>query len=239
VIEPAEEFRASLRAAALEALRDDQLVTLGVRPRGPATGYGYIEQGEALAQHGEYTAHRVERFVEKPPLERAREFLAAGNFLWNAGIFVWRTSAVLAALRETAPRILLPLERAGRATGLGDIYPQLPALPVDIALMESATKRSVLPIDYRWNDVGSWTSLPEVNSGDEAGNCTCGPMQLVCEDARENIVFGEEGTLTALIGVEGLVVVRSGNAVLVCPKDRAQEVKAVVARLENEHPEFL
>ena len=239
VIEPAEEFRASLRAAAAEAMRDARLVTLGIRPNFAATGYGYIEIAEELAQHGDFHAHRVERFVEKPELERAREFLTSGKFLWNAGIFVWQTSSVLAALREHAPEILEPLERAGRATGLEQIYPTLPALPVDIAIMEPAENRSVLPIDYRWDDVGSWTSLPEVNASDSDGNCSAGETRLVCEDATGNIVFGEEGTLTALIGVQDLVVVRAGDALLVCPKDRAQDVKLIVDQLKQGSSEFL
>ncbi|MFT7486273.1 MAG: mannose-1-phosphate guanylyltransferase [Candidatus Paceibacteria bacterium] len=239
VIEPAEDFRASLRAAAQEARRASNLVTLGVRPTFPATGYGYIEQGAEVAQHGEFRAHRVERFVEKPELTRAQSFMEAGNFLWNAGIFVWESRTVIEALRKFAPEILEPLEQAGRSTDLGDIFPGLPALPVDIAVMERAQNRSVLPIDYRWDDVGSWTSLPEVSEADEAGNCKSGQSQVICEDARGNIVFGEAGTLTALIGVQDLVVVRSGDAVLVCPKDRAQDVKLIVERLKTEGKDFL
>ncbi len=239
VIEPAESFRSSLRAAAGGAQRDARLVTLGVRPTFPATGYGYIEQAEELARHGNYAAHRVERFQEKPKVERAREFLESGRFLWNAGIFVWQTKTVIAALRQFAPEILEPLEQAGRATDLADIYPELPALPVDIAIMEPADNRSVLPIEYRWDDVGSWTSLPEVTDADGAGNCSAGEARALFEDAKDNIVYGEAGTLTAMIGVQDLVVVRAGDAVLVCPKDRAQDVKLIVERLKRDGGEFL
>lgn len=239
VIEPAASFCDSLAAAVDEASRADQLVTLGIRPTFPATGYGYIEVAEELARHGEYAAHRIERFVEKPDRPRAEEFLASGRFLWNAGIFVWRTRTVLAALRAHAPGIVEPLARAGRATGLEQIYPTLPALPVDVAVMEQATQRSVLPIDYRWNDVGSWTSLPDVTEADAQGNCVAGGTRLVGLDAGENIVYGDAGTLIALIGVEDLVVVRAGDAVLICPKSRAQDVKGIVERLAAEGPEFL
>jgi mannose-1-phosphate guanylyltransferase len=239
VIEPAPEFRASLLAAVEEAGRGDRLVTLGVRPTHPATGYGYIELGEELARHGAFPAHEVTRFVEKPELARAEEFLASGRFLWNAGIFVWRTGAVLDALRTHAPEIVGPLEAAGRPDGLEELYPTLPALPVDVAVMEQAGARSVVPIDYRWNDVGAWTSLPEVVPADAAGNCITGGARLLAEDARDNVVFGEPGTLTALVGVEGLVVVRSGDAVLVCPRERAQEVRRIVERLREEGPEYL
>jgi len=239
VIEPAEAFRASLEAAAAEARREPRLVTLGIRPTFPATGYGYIACGGELARHGDFDALEVERFVEKPDEARAREFLASGDFLWNAGIFVWTTDAILAALREHAPAVLEPLEAAGRSTELDAIYPELPALPIDVAVLERAAKRSVLPIDFGWNDVGSWTSLPEVAGVDGEANCSAGGGRLLAEGASGNVVYGPEGSLVALVGVKDLVVVRSGDAVLVCPKDQAQRVKDVVQRLEGESPDFL
>lgn len=239
VISPAEEFRASLRAAAAEARRAPRLVTLGVRPSFPATGYGYIEQGAPAATHDRFEAFEVARFVEKPDEARAIEFLAAGSFLWNAGIFVWSTSTVLAALRMHAADILDPLEAAGSASGLDELYPTLRSAPFDKAVMEHASERSVIPIDYTWSDVGSWTSLPDVAEVDQAGNCSTGGSQLIAADSRDNIVFGESGQVTALLGVEGLVVVRAGDAVLVCPKERAQDVKLIVDQLAREAPDKL
>ncbi len=239
VIQPKSEFQASLRAAAAEAQRAERLVTLGVQPTFPATGYGYIQSGAKVAEHGEFHAHQVESFEEKPLQQRAEQFLASGDYFWNAGIFVWKTSTVLAALAKFAPGILTPLQQAGRATGLEEIYPKLPATPVDIAVMEQADNRSVIPISYRWDDVGSWTSLPEVCPPDENGNCVTGGTTALLEDSSGNIVFGEGDTLTALIGVQDLVIVRSGDAVLVCPRDRAQEVKRVVERLGIEGAQFL
>ena len=129
VIEPAEEFRASLRAAADEALREGRLVALGVRPSFAAAGYGYIEVGDSLAEHSGYRAYDVTRFVEKPDEARAQQFVASGSFLWNAGIFIWSSAAVLEALRTHAADILAPLEEAGRADGLEEIYPKLRAAP--------------------------------------------------------------------------------------------------------------
>ena len=239
VISPAEEFRASLSAAAAEARRARRLVTLGVRPTFPATGYGYIEVGPSTAQHPPFEAFEVARFVEKPDQARATEFLASGRFLWNAGIFVWETSTVLEALRTHAPDILEPLESAGSSTGLEELYPALRAAPFDKAVMEHAALRSVIPIGYTWSDVGSWTSLPDVAAVDGEGNCSTGGAQLISADARDNIVFGEPGQVTALLGVEGLVVVRAGDAVLVCPKERAQDVKLIVDRLAEEAPDKL
>jgi mannose-1-phosphate guanylyltransferase len=239
VISPPEDFRESLRAAAAEARRDARLVCLGVRPTFAATGYGYIEAGEPLAQHDEYAAHDVVRFVEKPEAARAQEFIDSGSFLWNAGIFAWTTEAVLAALREHANDIAQPLEDVGRADGLEQLYPTLRAAPFDKAVMEKAANRSVLPIAYEWNDVGAWTSLPDVAELDEARNCVAGGTQLVQTGSSGNVVYGEQGQLTTLIGVDDLIVVRSGDAVLVCPKDRAQDVKLIVERLEREAPEKL
>ncbi|HIG12397.1 MAG: sugar phosphate nucleotidyltransferase [bacterium] len=239
IISPALEFRASLEAAAAEARRASHLVTLGVRPTRPATGYGYIEVGEVLASHGEHAAHEVLRFVEKPDEARAREFQESGRFLWNAGIFAWTTCSVIEALRTHAPEIITPLEEAAGTGDLDSCYANLPALPFDTAVMERTALRSVLPIEYAWNDVGSWTSLPELLDLDDEGNCVSGGAKLVAQEARNNIVVGEEGLITALIGVEGLIVVRAGDALLVCPRERAQEVKLIAERLQNEAPDKL
>jgi mannose-1-phosphate guanylyltransferase len=239
VIRPVEEFHASLIAAVAEARRGRRLVTLGIEPTYPACGYGYIEMAEELGRHGEFVAHRVARFVEKPDEKRAVEFLSTGRFLWNAGIFVWETRGILEAMQRYAPEIVGPLEKAGRCTGLEDVYPTLPAEPIDRAVMEPADNRSVIPVGYSWNDVGSWVALPEVIAGDDEGNCRAGSGELVTLDSRENVVYGEKGTLTALIGIDGLVVVRSGDTVLVCPRARGEEVKQLVERLKNEGPEWL
>jgi mannose-1-phosphate guanylyltransferase len=239
VISPAEEFRASLQAAVDEARRAPRLVTLGVRPTFPATGYGYIEVGPATARHAQFEAFEVVRFVEKPDQARAMEFLESGKFLWNAGIFVWGTQTVLSAMRQHAADIFDPLEAAGSASGLEELYPTLRAAPFDKAVMEHASERSVIPIEYSWSDVGSWTSLPDVAELDELGNCSTGGSKLISADSRDNIVFGEAGQVTALLGIEGLIVVRAGDAVLVCPKGRAQDVKLIVDRLEREAPDKL
>ena len=236
VIAPVQEFQASLLAAVAEARRGHRLVTLGIRPTYPATGYGYIEIAEKLSRHGEFIAHRVEQFVEKPKEEIARGFVDSGRFLWNAGIFVWETRAILEALRTHAPAIVGPLETAGRSFDLEAVYAALPAKPVDRAVMEPAENRSVLPVAYRWNDVGSWVALPEILDGDGEENCVVGGTRLLATAAKGNVVYGEEGTVTALIGVEGLVVVRSGDAVLVCPREKAEEVRKIVEQLEHDSP---
>ncbi|MAE29704.1 MAG: sugar phosphate nucleotidyltransferase [Planctomycetota bacterium] len=250
VIEPAEEFRDSLRAAA-QAAGDGSLVTLGIRPTRPATGYGYIEVGEQLSPHEARTdsapvhpvhpVHIVRRFVEKPDANLAAEFLASGNFLWNSGMFIWRTDAFLAAVERWCPELapLADIDGTSSPSKIESAFAALPSLSVDVGLMERADNVLVLPVDYTWNDVGSWSALPGVSAADESGNFTSGGAQLISEQSTGCVVHGEEGELVALLGVEDLVVVRAGRTTLVCPRERAEEVRAIVAALEARAPEHL
>jgi mannose-1-phosphate guanylyltransferase len=242
VIEPVADFRRALRAAAEEALRDDVLLTFGIRPNSPATGYGYIEAGARTSGNDAIAVHAVARFVEKPDLARAKEFLASGRFFWNAGIFVWSTRSILSALSDHASATYEPLARAvaeRTSSAIERTYPSLPFESIDIAVLEKAANVRVVPIDFTWNDVGSWSALSAVHPLDARGNCAVGGTRVVAADAQNCIVYGGKGELTALIGVRDLVVVRSGKAVLVCPRERAQEVKEIVARLAEEGPNFL
>ncbi|TDJ76712.1 MAG: mannose-1-phosphate guanylyltransferase [Planctomycetota bacterium] len=235
LIAPAESFRASVLAAAGVARATGALVTFGIRPSYPATGYGYIEMGDPTGELAGESVHAVTRFVEKPDLARAQEFLANGRFLWNSGMFVWSTAAILDALAEHAPDVDSAL-RAASPADLARVYPDLPAISIDTGIMERAQVRRVLPIDYTWSDVGSWAALPGALGTDSSGHCVTGGTALLSEDARDCIVHGGEETLTALVGVEGLVVVHSNGVTLVCRKDRAEDVRAVVERLKREGP---
>lgn len=239
VIAPTASFRASLAAAAEEARASQALLTFGIRPTFAATGYGYIECGEQLGERAGQPVLRVARFVEKPARAKAEEFLATGRFLWNAGIFAWSTRAILAAFERDAAAILAPLRAARTAAQLAACYPKLPAQPVDIAILEKAPNVRTLPIDYTWNDVGSWAALPEIRRADEDGNFAflSGGARLIAEQARGCVVYAEGAELIALVGVEDLVVVRAGGATLVCPRERAQDVKKIVERLEKERGE--
>jgi mannose-1-phosphate guanylyltransferase len=239
VIEPAEDFRRILAAAAREAAESRALVTLGIRPTSPATGYGYIECGDRLHSTGGAPVHGVLRFVEKPDRPRAETFLRSGKFLWNAGIFAWSTQAILSALREHTPDLVRALSGIRSESERARVHAALPSVAVDVAILEKVSHVHVIPIEFTWSDVGSWAALSEVLVLDRDGNCTAGGTRLLAEDARDCIVYGERGDITALIGVHDLVVVRSGKAVLVCPRDRAQDVKSIVARLEREDPSFL
>lgn len=247
VIEPAAEFQRVLGLTAEHAANGDALYTFGIRPTFPATGYGYIEAAEH-APHGASAldVRGVARFVEKPDRARAEQFLATGRFFWNAGIFVWRTQAILSALREHAPSVVEPLEAAlsgptahAREAAARAAYPGLPSVSIDVAVMEKARDVRVVPIDFRWNDVGSWTAIPDVQASDVLKNTVAGGAQLLAHDARNCIAYGAQGELVALLGVRDLVVVHAGKVTLVCPRERAQDVKQLVERLEREGPEFL
>ena len=197
------------------------------------------EQEEAKGERDGDGFREVERFVEKPDLKRAEEFLTAGSFLWNSGMFVWRAEVILEAFRQHAPEILDPIER-GVATGdVAGIFAEVPALPVDKAILEHADNVRVLSPSWSWSDLGAWSSLAEVLGVDEEGNCAAGGAKLIAEDSKACTVFTEGDEHVALLGVEGLVVVRAGGVTLICPTDRAQEVRRLVDRLGGEAPELL
>jgi len=241
VIRPTEAFQRTLRAAAEEASAGESLVIFGVRPDHPATGYGYIEAGKTLATRDGIPVHAVTRFVEKPTRERAEQFLAAGNFLWNSGMFVWSTRAIRAALERHAPGIAQGLARVGAGEALARIYPTLPSVAIDVAVLEKASNVRMLPIDYRWSDVGSWSALPELHERDRDGNwpVLAGGARLVSEDSRGCLAYAEGQEVIALVGVHDLVVVRAGDATLVCPRERSQDVKRIVERLSAEGERFV
>jgi mannose-1-phosphate guanylyltransferase len=234
VIRPAESFRRTMRAAALFAQAQGALVVCGIKPTHPATGFGYVEAGPLVARSDDLPVHSVQRFVEKPALERAREFLASGRFLWNAGIFVWRTDAIWTQFERHLPEVARALAAATTEQAISSAYAAFPAVAVDVAILERATGVHMLPIDYFWSDVGSWPALAEVCAGDAGGNVTSGGAESIAIDASGNVVHAEPGEIVALIGVSDLVVVHSRGATLVCPKDQAQRVKELVERLQRQ-----
>ncbi len=234
VIRPAQEFRATMRAAAEHAALGDALVVCGIRPTYPATGFGYIEAGEQDGTSEGQPVYEVERFVEKPPLEKAREFLATRKFLWNAGIFVWRSKVIWSEFERWTPKLVKALEKHRDEAALAAAWEKLPAVSIDVAVLERAAHVRMLPIEYFWSDVGSWPALDEVSPRDAQGNVASGGAKLVAKESRDNIVHAEAGQVVALIGVQDLVVVHAGNATLVCPKDQAQRVREIVELLKSE-----
>lgn len=222
-------FRAILGQAARAVEREDRVMTLGVTPRWAETGYGYLELESGEEEGG---LRRVRRFVEKPTPEKAEEFLRSGSYLWNAGIFVFRGSTFLEILERLQPELARGLEEIAAAPErLGELYGRLPADSIDYAVMEKlGGSISTLPLDCGWSDLGSWAALEEILPRDASGNT--GRGDVVAVESKGNLLFSDAGTI-AVVGVEGLVVVRTGDAVLVMPKERSQEVRKIVARLQE------
>jgi mannose-1-phosphate guanylyltransferase/mannose-6-phosphate isomerase len=221
-------FRDALERAAGVVEREDRMMTLGVVPRWAETGYGYLELEPAgAAEIG--GVRRVRRFVEKPSEENARRFLDSGNYLWNAGIFLFRGSTLLDLVATHQPELSAGLEAiAASPERLRELYAALPADSIDYAVMEKLDGIATLPLDCVWSDLGSWEALAEILAADLQGNTGRGDILAV--EARGNLLFADQGTI-AVLGVEDLVVVRTGDAVLVMPKARSQEVRKLVAEL--------
>ncbi len=235
VIEPAEEFRRSLKAAASQAEQRNCLITFGIKPTFPATGYGYIEADGQVGSIQDIPVFAVERFVEKPDATRAAEFVESKRFWWNSGMFVWSTESILQALEKHCSEIKKGLKRLRKGIALEKVYEDLPKLPIDVAVMERADNVRMMPIEYRWSDVGSWDALRDLSEPDRDGNWSAlaDGAELITEDASGCIAYAEGEHLVALIGVKDLVVVHAGNATLVCPRERAQEVKRIAERLKE------
>lgn len=229
------QFRKKLAAAAAAAASTESLLTFGVLPTYPSTGYGYIRYDRAGGREisGE-PFFPVRAFREKPSLETAAEFLKSGDYVWNSGMFLWRASVFARALERDSPeffvfwpRMLDALRKRSRAL-LTRIFDEIPALSIDYALMEKARETIVCAGDFGWSDVGAWSALADLWPKDPQGNARRGDVLAV--DSSGNVIHNP-GRLTALIGVEGLVVVQTKDALLVCRKDRDQDVKKVLELL--------
>jgi mannose-1-phosphate guanylyltransferase len=222
-------FRDALERAARVVEREDRMMTLGVVPRWAETGYGYLELEPGAGGGDDSGVRRVRRFVEKPSAENAERFLASGNYLWNAGIFLFRGSTLLDIVARLQPELARGLEEIAAAPDrLGELYGRLPADSLDYAIMEKLDGIGTIPLDCGWSDLGSWEALDELLPRDAQGNAGRGDTLAV--DARGNLLFADQGTI-AVLGVEDLVVVRTGDAVLVMPKSRSQEVRKLISEL--------
>ena len=235
VINSPERFRATV-AAGIPAAEAGRLVTFGIVPTAPETGYGYIEAAQPLDPIAPVP---IARFVEKPDLATAEAFLATGRFTWNSGMFLFRASAILAELERLAPEVVSAC-RAALDQDSPDLeflrlereaFANCPNVALDVAVMEKTDRGDVLPLDADWSDVGSWGALWETGEHDAAGNVLRG--RVISENSR-NCYLRSEHRLVVSLGVEDLVVVETDDVVLVAHRDRAQEVKAIVGRLERE-----
>ena len=226
-------FHAAIHAA-MPLVAEGWLVTFGIDPQAPETGYGWIQVGEEIAGG----VHRVATFVEKPPRDKAEAMLAAGDHAWNGGIFLFRADIYLGALAVHAPDMLLACQRAmaGARTEGCRIYPDAdafaasPSDSIDYAVMEKAERVAVVPVSMGWSDVGSWDALHEISQADDAGNVHHG--EVIAIDTA-NCLVRSDGVRIALVGVEDLIVVASGNDVLILPRGRSQEVKKLIEAMKG------
>ncbi len=230
---------AAFRDAARAGLRvldahPDALVTLGMEPTRPETGYGYIQAGEPVA--GVPGAAWARRFTEKPDPATAERFLREGGYRWNSGIFLWTLAAIRDALREYLPAHaalvdrLAGLDEAAWPAALEAEFPRLPKTSIDYGVMEKARRVAVVAAAFAWDDLGAWSALPRIHPANGRGNVVRGPARLV--DVEDCIVVSS-GRPIGAVGLRGLVVVEGPGGVLVCPRDRAQEVRRVSERAEG------
>jgi mannose-1-phosphate guanylyltransferase/mannose-6-phosphate isomerase len=228
------EWERAGRLALGTAAGSDHLVTVGLRPRHPATGYGYIRASGPYQGHSDVLV--VDGFVEKPDLEQATEYLRDGNYFWNLNTFSWRASVFLDELRRWSPEHFDGLTAVVRAARAGDsaaaarLYGSLSNQAVDYTVLERTDRLLLVPAQFGWDDVGSWPELHEILASDAEGNFVQGEAVLV--ESKGSLVLGE-GLLVAGIGLEDMIVVVSGSAVLICPKSRAQDVKLLTEQLRR------
>ncbi len=239
-------FRDALAAAA-QLAQQGAIATIGVRPSRPETGYGYLKVGVRIASSGRGRAagaSKVERFVEKPDVVTAARYLAEGGYLWNSGIFVFRADVILDEIRRAMPVLGEQLAAIDSALGtpayartLRRVFPSCPSISIDYGVMEKSRRIAVVPADFGWSDVGSFAALPEVREADRAGNVVEGDAMVI--DGRNNVVLAGKRRPVAVIGLEGVVVVDAGDAVLVCGRDKAQDVRKAVEELKRRGREEL
>ena len=237
VIDDGDRFRAAALAGADHVTDSGGLLTFGIRPTRPETGYGYLEVGPPVDERRGWSVHRLRRFVEKPDLERARDYLDGGRHLWNSGMFAWRAEDLLEEIRRQLPELGVGLETLDQALDgplaepeISRLYPGLPRVSVDFGVMEGARRCWTLPVDYAWSDVGSWPSAADLLEHDASGNAVRG--RAVPVDSR-HCVLVSEGPVVAAVGVSDLVVVATPDAVLVVPREDAQRVKDAVQAVRD------
>jgi len=238
LVQPVDEFQELVRAGADWVSRHPSLLTFGIEPTRPETGYGYIRATERVGGEGAAEIYRAGAFLEKPSAEKAAEFVAEGGYYWNSGMFMWRAGTILGEIATHIPDLGELLDRIGTEAGtrplaevLNGIYADAPSISIDYGVMEKAADVVVLRARFDWNDVGSWEFIRDVHPADENGNVAVGDHVLI--DAGNNtIVSGDR--LVAILGVDDITVVDGGDTILVCRRDRVQEVKTIVQLLKQQ-----
>lgn len=231
------QFRRRLSQADKIAAHTGALVTIGITPNYPATGYGYIQRTDTAVEVEDAIAYQVKTFAEKPNLETARRFLESGDFFWNSGIFVWRLDSIWREIEEHLPEIADGLTVIDQAIGTSEqesvtdrVYRQIRSISIDYGIMEYAKQVVVLPGDFGWNDVGSWDEVYKIAAKDDAGNAVSGNHIVL--DSHNCLIDAPERVIAA-IGLKDLIVVDTPDAVLICHRSQAQAVKDVVEQLKR------
>jgi mannose-1-phosphate guanylyltransferase len=241
-----ERFRGLLQAA-YEVAQEGHLVTLGITPTYSATGYGYIQYGARLGSYQGAEAFQVLRFKEKPDETQAQEMLKGGDHAWNSGMFIWRVDCILAEFARQMPELYSQLERIDNAWDtperqevVAELWPGLKEETIDYGIMEHARDTAVIPATgLGWSDVGSWESLFDVLPADEDGNIVMGGKHIGMNTRSSLVYMDQERRLIVTLGVEDLIVVDTGDVLLVCRKDQAQKVRQVVNHLKQTNQEYL
>ena len=226
-------FRQALLAAE-QVAKEGYLVTLGITPDKPETGYGYVERGVSLGTFNQHQVYTVNRFLEKPDLAAAERFLASEAYYWNSGIFIWQIADLMQAYQEHMPDLYGQLGEMSQALLAGEriepVWQAITPESIDVGIMERAEKVAVVPVNIGWNDVGSWAAIHEIGQADENGNVAMGDDYL-CLDTKGTLIRSDK-RFVATIGLEDVIIVDAGDALVVCAKDKAQDVKRVVSWLE-------
>ena len=221
----------------LEVVEDDEnIVTIGITPNYPETGYGYINFKKGVSPHEITNVYEVLRFVEKPDLERAKQYLTSGEYLWNSGMFIWKVSTILKCFEDFLPEIYTGLKEIETTIYtekyleiLKKVFSEIPSESIDYGIMEKANNIYVIPGNFGWDDVGSWLSLERINNTNQDGNIISG--NVVTVKTKNSIIQGSK-KLIATIGLEDIIIVDTDDALLICNKDNTQEVKEVIANLK-------
>jgi mannose-1-phosphate guanylyltransferase len=240
LIQNRQAFQATLRTAVAAAHETGDLVTIGIKPTWPCPGFGYIEQGAPVTlkdDPGGQAVHEVLKFREKPNPQLAEQFLKQGHFRWNAGMFIWPLSAILAALQQHAPPLALFVEalHAGGdfATTLAQRFPTLPKISIDYAIMEKADRVLVVEAGFDWDDIGSWPAVAKYLRHDTDENAS-NTERLTTQDASGNIVYTTRSGQVALMGVRDLIIVQTEDALLVAHRSEAEKIKQLVGKVPPE-----
>lgn len=239
------DFEAAVQLAS-QLAADGYLVTFGIRPIRPETGYGYIKPKDKalLGKQGKLRGYRVQKFVEKPNATKATQYVKAGDYFWNSGMFVWRAATILEEIGRYQPAIAAAMDRIRELKStnapkqmIEDVYCKIKPVSIDNGVMEQSSKAAVVPVTFQWSDVGSWGSLDEVAEKNKTGNVVTG--RVIDLESKHSIVYADR-RVVATIGLQDMVVVDTPDATLVCPKSRAQDVKKIVDILKQQQaPEHL